>query len=190
MEILTEEKINLNFELFKKKLSSIVDATKLIDNYGELLKKATYSFSNKESEFCGEGFLLNTILRVLTPNALKINELLPEEKRVDVNSIIKVCLLHQISKSTMVVLNDNKWEIENRGMIYKFLPSNVALKCGMRSVAICIQCGIELTEEELEAMSNLDKEEDKQMKYYSSPLAIILKQANELTEIVNKKITL
>ena len=47
------------------------------------------------------------------------------------------------------------------------------------------ECGIPLTASEVEAMTIMDKEaEDKQAKYFSSPLATIIKQANELTYLI------
>lgn len=178
-----------NLNLFKSKLEDCgINTSKLMKLYGEKLQDSTFAFSNKENQFCGDGTLLHTVMRVLTPMALKLNEALSMGgKSVDDKMLIKVCFLHQIAKCVMVSPNDNKWEIENRGLMYKFNDYSFALKMGMRSIAMCIQCGIELTENELEAMSNLDKEETKQTKFYSSPLAVILKQANELTDILSKK---
>lgn len=188
MEQVTNEKREQNFELFKRKLQSVgVNTSRLEELYKDLLTNATYCFSNKDFNFCGDGQFLNTVLRILTPTALKLNEILPDEKKIPTDTLIKTCLLHQISKAIMVTANDNKWEIENKGMLYKFNPTKCALKCGMRSVAMCIECGIELTEQELEAISNLDREEDKQMKFFSSNLSVVLRQANELVEIINKK---
>lgn len=187
-EILTEEKKVQNFELFKKKLSSIgVDSNVLMEKYGERIKNGTYSPSNAESFICGDGTLLNSILRTLTPIALKLNGILPEEKRVDNISLIKICLLHQLAKSVMFIPNTNSWEVENRKLLYKYSDYSYALKMGMRSIAMCIECGIQLTENELEAVSNLDRDENKQTRYYSSVLATLLKQAMELTELINKK---
>lgn len=182
------ENLNKNLELFKKKLNELgIDSTLLFEKYGEAFKVATYSFTNKETTTCGDGKFLNTILRILTPTAININKILPEEKQVDKNSLVKVCLLSQLSKAVMVSPNTNQWEIENRGILYKFNEFPYAMKMGMRSIAMCMECGISLTENELEAISNLDREDDKQIKYFSSTLSIILKEAIELTEIITKK---
>ena len=176
-----------NLELFFKKLSEVgIETTTLREIYGEKLINATYTFSNRDNG-CGDGELLNTVLRKLTPMAININKLLPEDKQADQNSLIKVCLLAQISKAVMVSPNENKWEIENRGLLYKFNDSAVALKMGMRSISMCMECGITLTENEIEAISNIDREEDKQMKFFSSPLATVLRQAMELTDLINRK---
>lgn len=188
MENIDKEKQAQNLELFKKKLIECgVNTEALIEKYQNNLQEGTYAFSITNSVFCGDGTFLNVILRTLTPIAIKLNELLPQEKKVDNKVVIKTCLLHQISKTIMVTPNDNKWEIENRGILYKFKPSDCALKQGMRTIAMCMECGIQLTEQEIEAISNLDREEDKQMKFFSSPLSIILKQANEITDITGRK---
>jgi len=48
--------------------------------------------------------------------------------------------------------------------------------------------GIKLSEEEYQAIVNYDKsEDDKQSKWYGSTLSTILKQANELAIIEEKK---
>ena len=184
----TSEIIEKNYELYLKKLSELgIDPTVLAEKFGSNIKIATYNFSNKDCVGCGDGELLQVVLRKLTPIALGINKLLPEEKQVEPASIIKVCLLSQLSKSVMVVPNTNKWEVENRGMLYKFDDYPYAMKMGMRSVSICIQCGIILNDNELEAISNLDREEDKQTKYFSITLSTVLRQAVELTDLMNKK---
>ena len=162
-----------------------IDTSSIISLYGDAIKNATYSFTKKEGEHCGDGTLLQVILRELTPTACKILEFF-EENTVDKNSLIKICFIHQIAKAVMVSPNTNEWEIENRGIMYKFNETSSALKMGMRSVAMCFQCGISLTEQELEAISNLDREEDKQTRFFSSPLSIILKQAIEITEVKNR----
>lgn len=183
-----QDLIDKNYELYLKKLSELdIDPTLLVGKFGSKIKIATYNFSNKDCAGCGDGELLQVVLRKLTPTALGINKLLPEEKQIDPKSIIKVCLLSQLSKSVMVVPNTNKWEIENRGMLYKFDDFPYAMKMGMRSVSMCMQCGIHLNDNELEAISNLDREEDKQTKYFSSTLSTILRQAVELTDLINKK---
>lgn len=185
---LTEERRIQNFELFKKKLNSIgIDSTILVEKYGNELLNGTYAFSNAESGFCGDGTLLEVVLRTLTPTAIAINNLLSEDKKVESNSLIKVCFLHQLAKSIMVEPNDNKWEIEQRGILYKYKKSKYATKLGTKSISLCLECGISFNENELEAIFNLDREDDKQIKFYSSALATVLRQAIELTEVIGRK---
>ena len=150
----------------------------------EKLLDAPFSMVGDERFTC-EGSLLNITLRHLTPLALKINELLPESKRAKQESIIKVCLLSHIAKSIMFVKNDNQWEIEKRGMLYKFAKTDVALKLFARSVQIAQECGIKLTLEEFEAMLIMDREDnDVQSKLYSTSLSMVIKQANDLLRFI------
>ena len=55
------------------------------------------------------------------------------------------------------------------------------MKMGLRSIALCEECDIKLTAEEIEAMTILDRETEDQAKFFASPLAQIVKIANELT---------
>ena len=62
-----------------------------------------------------------------------------------------------------------------------------SLKLGMRSLIICQNLGITFNEVEAEAMIVMDRDENEsQVKYYSSTLSTIIKQANELTFLQNR----
>lgn len=185
--MISEEIKNKNFRLFLTKLNNLnINTDKIEEVIGEKLLNATFSISN-ENGCAYDGSLLHIVLRTLTPFAIKLNELLPEDKRVSTESIIKVCLLSHISKALMFEKNDNQWEIEKKGMIYKYAKSDVALKMGAKSILLCQTLGITFTAEEFEAMLILDKDDnDMQSKYYATPLSIIVKQANELTHLNNR----
>lgn len=180
--MLDENTKNKNYLIFLKKLNEIgIDTTSLDEELSEKIKNSTYSITN-EINTCYDGSLLQVILRTTTPLALKINELLPENLRVDKNSIIKVCLLSHLSKCLMFIPNDNQWEVEKRGMKYKYSPYNLALKMGMRSLLMCQELGINFTPMEVEAMTILERnDDDKQAQFFCSQLSTIIKQANELT---------
>ena len=107
-----------NYELFLKKLNQLgIETTKLDENFGGKIVDAP--FSNIESTgLAYDGALINTLLYKLTPYAIKINEMFPKELQIDKNSLVKVCLLHQIAKSIRLEKNDNDWEIKIRGIIY------------------------------------------------------------------------
>ena len=47
----------------------------------------------------------------------------------------------------MFIKNDNQWEIEKRGMVYKYAPSNVALKMGARSIIFAEKLGVKFSDE-------------------------------------------
>jgi hypothetical protein len=186
---MTEEKKEKNYQLYLKKLSQIeIDTALLDEKYGELLKNATFTnvntFGNAYS-----GSLLEIILKILTPYAIKLNELLPAEQQVDKTTLIKVCLLHHISKCVRLIENDNQWEIEKRGMLYKYDEKLPSIRNGLHSLTIAQECGIPFTVEEVEAMTINDRDlTDDQSRWHSSTMASIVRMANELTYLqINKK---
>lgn len=171
-----------NFDLFIKKLNQLgIETNALVEGIGEKLKNGTFTLSN-ESGLCGDGTLIETTLKVLTPYAVKLNNLLPEEIRVDQNTLVKVCLLHQIAKAVRLVPNDNQWEIEKRGLIYKYAPNQPSIRTGLHSLILAQNFGIKFTAEEAEAMTVNDRDlSDDQARWHSSLLASIVRQANEMT---------
>ena len=171
-----------NFDLFIKKLNQLgIETNALVEGIGEKLKNGTFTLSN-ESGLCGDGTLIETTLKVLTPYAVKLNNLFPEEIRVDQNTLVKVCLLHQIAKAVRLVPNDNQWEIEKRGLIYKYAPNQPSIRTGLYSLILAQNFGIKFTAEEAEAMTVNDRDlSDDQARWHSSLLASIVRQANEMT---------
>lgn len=191
--MLSVEKINENYVLFLKKLEGVgVDYANIVKYVGENnLKNATFAI-NSDMGMAYDGSLINIILRKVTKYAVLINQMLPENVKVNEESLIKVCLLHQISKAIMFEENDSTWEKTNRGLLYKYSELEGSLRCGERSAYICLSNGVQFTPEEYEAMRIMDKDsEDTYTKFYSSPIATIVKQANELAamdmRITNKK---
>ena len=136
-----------------------------------------------------DGSLLEIVLKVLTPYAVKINELVKGGEGVDKSTLVKVCLLHQIAKAVRLVPNDNQWEVEKRGMVYKYDTSLPSIRSGLHSVSMCFECGIPLSTEEIEVMTINDRDlSDDQARWHASVMATIVRQANELTYIqINEK---
>ena len=186
--MLTEEQKIKNFNLFIKKLNDVGVQTDLIEsNLKDKVTAGSYSLTN-EYNSAYEGSLLNVILRIFTPYALRINEILPEQLKVNQNTLIKVCLLHQLSKCEMFILNDNTWEVEKRGMVFKYAPYDYAFKMGMRSLILAQENGVTFSTEEIEAMTILDRDpNDEQVRFHANILSLIIKQALELTMIQLKK---
>ena len=172
---------NTNFELYVKKLNQLgIDTDCLVNNYRELLTDATFGM-NADNGLAFEGSLINTLLYKLTPYAIKINDLFPEELRVDKNSLVKVCLLHQIAKAIRIIKNDNDWEINNRGILYKYAKNQPSIRTGLHSLVMAQNCGITFTPEEAEAMTINDRDlSDDQARWHSSIFASIVRQANEM----------
>ena len=183
------EKKEKNYQLYLKKLSQIgVEVEALDEKYGEVIKNGTFTNSNEFGN-AYDGSLLEIVLKTLTPYAIKLNEMLPTSQQVERNTLIKVCLLHHISKSVRLVENDNKWEVENRGILYKYNPSLPSIRNGLHSLVMAQECGISFTAEEAEAMTINDRDlTDDQSRWHSSVMASIVRMANELTYIqINKK---
>jgi hypothetical protein len=187
---MTEENKEKNLNIFIKKLEQIeVDTSILIEKYGEKLLNATFTNSNEFGN-AYDGSLIEIVLKVLTPYAVRLNELLPEAQRVDKNTLVKICLLHQIAKAVRIVPNDNQWEIEKRGLLYKYNGDLPSIRTGLHSVSMCIECGIPLSTDEIEVMTINDRDlSDDQARWHASVMATIVRQANELTyiQINNKK---
>lgn len=180
--MISEEVKDKNYSIFLKKLEEIgIDTSSIDDEVALKIKNASFTISN-ENGLAFDGSLLHIVLRTLTPYALNINSILPQNLQVDKNTLIKVCLLSHISKCEMFEPNDNEWEKEKRGLMYKYTKNTVALKMGMRSIIFCQNLGIKFTAEEMEAMTIMDRScDDEQAKYFSSVLSTVIKQANELT---------
>ena len=71
--------------------------------------------------------------------------------------------------------------------MYEFNEELVSMKVGERSIYYATKYGVDLSEEEYQAIINYDKtEDDKQSKWYGSTLSTILKQANDLAIIEEK----
>lgn len=175
-----------NFSIFKKKLLEVCPEVNLdaLSSFEEQIKNASYSITPNSND-CYVGSLLQIVLRTFIPFALKINDTLQDELKVETTSIIKVGLLSHISKCVMFEKNKNEWEIEKLGKLFTYSNSETGMKMGMRSIYIASKLNITFTESEFEAMMIMDRE-DKQSEFYSSTLSIIIKQANQLTQLQNR----
>ena len=174
--VLNNEIIEKNYLIFIKKLNQLgIETSILEEKLGDKIKHATFNTTNG-----GDGTLLHVIIRILTPNAIKLSELNPFDNnpqdliKFNKDSLIKVCLLSHLSKCEM-------FQKGKREGTYEYAPYPYALKMGLRSIALCQECNIPLTAEEIEAMTILDREIEEQAKFFSSPLAQLIKIANELT---------
>lgn len=189
--MLNEDLIIKNFSDFKTRLYTYLGeevSEALIKSIGGDDKLMDSSFANlNETGLAYRGSLVETALNI-TKYAVKLNQLLPENKQADLNSIVKVGLLHHIAKVLLYEPNDNTWEITNRGMVYKYNNDlEGALRVGERSALLASNAGVKFTEVEYEAMRIMDKtNDDNYAKYYSSSLSIVIKQANEMINHIFK----
>ena len=184
-------KVN-NYAKFKHYLNNLVGedvADKLVQIVGgeDILMNTSFGM-NEESHTAYDGALIKISLEI-ADYASKLNNLLPEDIRVPNSVIYKVALLHHIGKAVMYVKNDNDWEIKNRGIYYKFKSNEIPLRCGERSILLTMSAGVKFTDEEFEAMRVVDKisEGDTAIRWYGSTLSMLIRQANEIITLVEKK---
>jgi hypothetical protein len=182
--MITEEKILKNTEKYFKTAETHGFMTDtLLDLLGQEFIKAPAS-TRTDLNNAFEGGLIAHLL-LTTKYAVKINSILPETMRVDMKSLLKVTLLHQIGKAKLYISED-KWH-QDRGMMYKFNNDLTSMSVGERSTIYALSNGISLTEEEFQAIINHDKDDsDRQAKFFTSTLGVILKQANELAIMEEK----
>lgn len=183
-----KDKIIKNKQTFleKNELYGIL-SKELLDYLGEDLLTAPAS-TMKSLHNAFPGGLLDHII-LTTKYSVDINLSLPEELRVNNESLIKVCFLHQIGKSFLYKMCESEWHRTNQGKMYEFNDELTSMRVGERSAYYALKYGVELSEDEYQSIINYDKpEDDKQAKWHSSTLATILKQANELAIIEEKNL--
>lgn len=185
--MLTEERIESNFAAFVARLKTYgVDHEKLMELLPGL-KQGTYALL-KDSGMAYPGALIDKSIQ-LTTIALKVNEIMPEKKKCEVSSIIKVCMMQHLSCAERLLENDNQWEVEKRGMLYKYKNNLNTNGIGLSSLLTMVACGVSFTEDEAEAMTIIDKPlEDKSSKFYACVLADIVRIANDILKTLSKKI--
>jgi len=132
---------------------------------------------------CFEGGLIDHILRV-GKYATQLNKLLPVDLQQEISSIIKVVFNHSIGKVGLYEDNDSKWHKENLSQYYKYKENqeDAAMRVNEKSAYLAMNYGVKLTDYEYQATLGWAKpDEDKQAKFFSDPLTIILKQAIQLS---------
>ena len=190
--MLTQEQKEKNLSTFRRYLTNLIGAAEtsaLIYYLGGDNSIIDASFGMTKDSGCAyEGAFLENVLRI-ADIAMNINDnIFPEEKRVSAKSIYRSVLLQHLAKVMMYEDNTNQWEIDNRGILYKFKNTNVVLKGGERVILLLLKSGIQdITEEEYEAIRIIDKmkEDDFATTKHVSTLACIVRQANEINTMIN-----
>lgn len=150
----------------------------LIQFLGEdFIKAPASSMADYHNAF--EGGLIDHLLKVAS-YAVKINNTLPEDEKVDQTSLLKVCLLHGIGKAKLYKPCTSEWHRKNQGKMYEFNEDLVSMRIGERSVYYILSHGIKITEEEFSAILFFDKVDDKMSDYHNSMLGDLLKMGNIL----------
>ena len=196
--MITEEKLNANFMAYIKRLEKYnCYSESMINDIGDKIKRCSFSMM-EDSGSAYEGSMIDVVLNTLCKTAYHINELAfgASDKnnnishpylKVNFDMLMRVLLLQHIGKCQLFIDEDEPWK-RKKGFNYKFSDNLKAnLKLGERSLFLCQKYGIELSEEEYEAIRIIDKTDDSKGDMYSSPLSIIVKFVNTLTAIELKK---
>lgn len=190
-KMLTQERIKTNFIAYTKRLEKYNCYSKeMINDIGDKLMNCSYAL-NQDSGAAYDGSMIDIVLNKLCKIAYDINEKAfgGEEKVahpqlcVNTNMLMRVLLLQHIGKAEMFVTQPEQWKF-NKGFLFDFnreLPT--ALKLGERSIFMCQKYGIKLSEEEYDAMRSIDRDDDSSINMYTTPLAAIVKMANQLVAI-------
>jgi hypothetical protein len=133
-----------------------------------------------------EGGLIQFILTI-TKYAVSVNELLPEDKKVNVKSLVRVCCLHQIGKAKMFVEQKSQWHKDNKGEMFIFNNDLLSMSVAERSIYYAMTAGIKLSEDEVFAIFNYNSDfAARPLKSEGEKLASILRVASMIAVIESK----
>lgn len=191
--MIKDDKINANFVQWVEKLKKYgCYSERLIQDLGEQIKNASFAL-NANGGAAYRGSMIDVVLHHLCKIAYHINEdafgIDTNQKykhqfiKVNTNMLMRVLLLQHIAKAEMFIPQKQEWKIKN-GYPYDFNDEMISpLKCGERSLFICLKYGIQLAEEEYEAIRIIDKEEEFKNSSFINPLCLIVKMVNYLASI-------
>ena len=166
---------NLKYNIFTKELE-------------EFLGDAFYTSpasSSLNMIGCYPGGLLHHIIKSCR-YSIKLNEILSDDLKQPVESIVKVVFLCQIGKVFMFKSNENEYSVKS-GKMYDFNDDIIRLSVGERSAYYALKHGVVLNEQEYQAILNINKEnDDKMARYFSTPLTQIIKNGFELAIMEEK----
>jgi hypothetical protein len=186
MMTLSDEQKNLAwsqfYEIFEiAGLTSYYDMDKLKD---ELLSSPCAV--NDEAGTAYKGALI-THINMTCALAQRLAKMVSGTFQVDETSLLKICCIMHLSKRHIYEINDNEWEIKNRGLNFKFRKGlEGVLKGSERSIIEAMNNGVKLTEIEFEAIKSFD-EIDANNNMYKSIYTTIVRQANELAYAIEKE---
>lgn len=189
---LTEERKMMNYSVWVKKLEEYgCYSESLVNAYGDKIQVGSYGM-NETSGSAYEGSLVDVILNHLCKIGFNINEVglgqneNGKEKHpfihVSKESLMRVLLLQHISKVIIFAPESEAWRVK-KGFLYGFNEENkTTLKVGEMSAYLCLKHGVNLSEDEFEAMTIIDKTE-KEMSQFQSPLSVLVKLINSLANV-------
>lgn len=187
MMTLTEEQKNLAwsqfYEIFYETtgLGSYYDMEKLKE---ELLSSPCAI--NEEAGTAYKGALVMHI-NMVCALAQRLAKMVSGTFSINETSLLKICCIMHLSKRHLYEINDNEWEIKNRGLNFKFRKDlEGVLKGSERSLIEAMNNGVNITPTEFEAIKSLDDTETNN-NMYKSIYTTIVRQANELAYAIEKE---
>lgn len=191
MKVLTEKKFEAAWKSFWGKMIEVNLSTYFDEETLKEQLKVAAGGINEESGVAYQGGLIThiNITMAIAENIYNILIMPPFNiLKIDKTSLLKSILLMHLSKIEMYEPNDNTWEIEKRGLNFKFAELSGNLKFGERSILYANSLGIQLTPEEFEAIRSIDKKsENSNGDVYISTLALVVRQANEIAYVFEKE---
>lgn len=179
--MLDKEQILKNKEVFLELNTKYKIFTKeLLDFLGEnlFLSPAT---TNLDMFGCYPGGLMQHMINSCK-HSITLNDMLPENLRINKTTIIKCSFITHIGKVFLYVENKNEWSKKTLGKIYEFNNDLIIMKGNHRSVYYANRYGIELTENEYNAIINQDNENN----YNEDILTFLLKKGIEMAILIEK----
>lgn len=174
------------------KYKELFDYAEIGKNLEEIVDLDTFMASpaapSADSGLANEGDLMRHIV-MINYYAKNIASIYKTIYEVNLKSLVKVIVLHQLGKVGMFVPNTDEWQVKKLGKVYTFAETNVCLRTGERSKMMCGNAGVTFTEEEYEAMSILDKnaEEYENCARFRSHLSTIVRMANDLANTIARE---
>ena len=184
--MLSKEQIETNKALFQQTLQGYDLFTPELEEFlGEDLYTAPAT-TTTSMHGAFPGGLVNHLLSV-TKHANTINKGMLECHKLEQRTMVQTCFLHQIGKVKLFKFNESDWHRTNLGKMYEYNEDIVSMTVGERSVYYAMKNGVELTEEQTQAILNWDKsDDDKASRYYTEPLGVILRAANDIAVLEQK----
>lgn len=139
--------------------------------------------SAKKSDYNAfPGGLLDFIFKV-AKYAVKVNDLLPDEKKANKEALIKCAFLSQLGKVKLFTPCESEWHRVNQGKMYEYDETLIAMSICERALQYCSRFKIELSEKEFQAISLCDRAGNSGFSYYSEPISQVLQIATKLAII-------
>jgi hypothetical protein len=131
---------------------------------------------------CYPGGLMNHMINSCR-YSVKMNDLLPQDKRIDKKDIVRCSFILHIGKTFLYVDNKNDWAKKTLGKIYDFNPELMIMKGNHRSVYYANSYGVKLSEIEYNAIITQDNENNENN---DDILAFLLKKGVEMSILIEK----